>query len=352
LEKKKGVVMTTFDWQSFFDRYGIEYTDRGPSTAKDNLYVHCPMCGDADQGKHMGVSLKNRGWGCWRRSDHRGKAPARLIQALLGVSYAEAQEIAGASKRAFGNGLGGLVGAVSRALGQDSGVEPPARLLSLPASFKPLKKGGPHWDYMHGPDRGYVNWEIKELVSRFDLREAWRDRDWAWRVIIPIYDEHGKVITWTGRAIAKSRLRYKTLSPDPEKESNPAKAPITDHLFDMKNLMKGGKFLAITEGPFDVMSLWLETHIIRQAQVTCLFGKAISPPQIDDIVKLRNLYEAIFLLLDPDASLDMMRMTSHLTALGVKLVVQKTGKDPGEMSHGERLALLKDLSHRVSHNDN
>ena len=54
-----------FDWISFLDKHGIEYSTRGPSTSRGNVYVHCSFCGQADQGKHLGISLEGKG--VWKK---------------------------------------------------------------------------------------------------------------------------------------------------------------------------------------------------------------------------------------------------------------------------------------------
>src|SRR4051812_24179027 len=88
----------SFDWKSFLDNYAIESIDRGPGTAKGNVYVRCPFCAVSnDPFLRMGISMRGRGWGCWRDTSHRGKAPHRLVQALLGCTVQEAARIVGDS---------------------------------------------------------------------------------------------------------------------------------------------------------------------------------------------------------------------------------------------------------------
>ena len=83
------------DWPTILRAHHIVHVDTGPSTSKDNIYVHCPFCGQADGGYHMGISTKGKGWGCWRNTAHRGKAPARLLAALLRIDIGMALRMLG-----------------------------------------------------------------------------------------------------------------------------------------------------------------------------------------------------------------------------------------------------------------
>src|ERR1700749_2815452 len=123
-----------FDWVYFLESRGIEYSDRGPSTSRGNVYIHCVFCGDEDQGRHMGVSILGRGWGCWKNSAHRGIAPTRLIQALLGCSWDEAARIGTAGKSAPASGSDYL-GSIKRALGDEDSAKP-RPTIQMPEGFK------------------------------------------------------------------------------------------------------------------------------------------------------------------------------------------------------------------------
>lgn len=294
----------------------------------------------------MGVSLEGKGWGCWREASHRGKAPTRLIQAILGCSWAEALRITG-SRSALPAGPDGLLGAVRSALGD----LPPASLapaIKLPSEFKPLSlRAGPFYSYFR--DRDFVRDEIEWLAKAFDLHTCLRGSNWAWRIILPVRDEQSELITWTGRAVGEARIRYKTLTSDPERAGNDpvALAPISDCLLNMKRLVRGAHFLVVTEGPFDCMRLALEVQDF-DAQVTCLFGKAMSPAQMDILAMIRPLYDRVFLLLDPDAGVSSLRMSAALQPLGVEPFLLEGSNDPGDLMPDEVRDLLGQMEHRAA----
>lgn len=332
----------SFDWQAFLDKQGIEYVTRGPSTSRGNLYIHCPFCGDADEGRHMGVSIENKGWGCWRNQAHRGRAPQRLIQALLGCSWAEAATIIG---KKVGGSLWGSEDAIGQMLAgfEKQDISAPPKL-ELMADFRSIMKDKMFRDYMS--DRGFSKQHIRQLAEEFNLLCA-RTGPYTYRIILPIYDEDKNLVTWTGRAINDdAKIRYKTCSyrspGRPPPYGPEAHGPITDYLFDLPNLYEGGKFLVIVEGPFDALRLTLGAKKWK-ARLTCLFGKAVSPAQLDHLADLSDLYDAMFLMLDPEASADTLQLSQQLAAVNVVPIFLQGEHDPGAFTPEEVAAVFDEM---------
>src|SRR5271157_5295521 len=88
----------TFDWVSFLETNQIPYVTSGPSVTKSHVACHCPWCGVDDPSEHLSISLIGQGFRCWRQPLHSGKNPAKLIQALLGCSWEQANNLAGNAK--------------------------------------------------------------------------------------------------------------------------------------------------------------------------------------------------------------------------------------------------------------
>src|SRR6185312_16868124 len=86
--------------------------------------------------------------------------------------------------------------------------------ISFPKEFKRLSDrsdrfGGQFWRYLH--DRGYRTQHIQWLADSYDLRYAVRG-DFAYRLIVPITDRYGKLLSWTGRTIIPNEeKRYDTV---------------------------------------------------------------------------------------------------------------------------------------------
>lgn len=334
------------NWVSFLEQRGIEFVDRGPSTSKDNIYVACPFCGDADHGHHMGISLKGSGWGCWRNTTHRGRNPAKLVQALLRCSWEEANSIAGRGGRV----VSGLRGIMDRLQGKVFSDTPKA--LVMPEYFKPLvQENSPHWNYFRG--RGFKHQEIEDLSEKFDLRMVWGGMGlWSWRIIIPVYNEDGDLVTWTARSISDKGLRYRTLTADPakaEEDKLVAIHPISDCLLGVERLFTRKKILVVVEGPFDCMRMALEEDQYP-VHVTCLFGKGVSEAQRDLLIRLRPFYDDVYLLLDPDASLDSLRVISDLRAVNVALFRLRNADDPGDLRSFQVREIFEQMLDQVSDN--
>lgn len=79
-----------FNLAEFVMSRNIPYADKGANVQRGFITIHCPLCGERDPGLHMGIALDGHFWGCWRDAAHRGRRPARLVQALLRCSWQEA----------------------------------------------------------------------------------------------------------------------------------------------------------------------------------------------------------------------------------------------------------------------
>ena len=80
-----------FDWLAFVKRHRIPFIEEGKNVARDHINIRCPFCGAGDPSHHMGLSLVDSRWACWRSPDHRGADPVRLGAALLHMSRSEAR---------------------------------------------------------------------------------------------------------------------------------------------------------------------------------------------------------------------------------------------------------------------
>lgn len=324
-----------FDWQGFLDGYGVHYITKGSNVARNHLSIHCPMCGAEDTSHHLTINLLGKGWRCYRNSEHRGKNPARLIMAVLGVSRQEADRIAGNNVYIPDD----FMGAVKDALGGRKS-EAGTRFLPMPDEFRPLdptrRSALPFVRYLES--RGYDARQIDEMHYRHEMMYA-VDGKQRGRVIFPIrYND--QLVSWTGRSIYKNEeLRYKTLSTDPEVERYPALGPISDFLLWHDDLLAGGETLVLCEGPFDSLRVRTlgRSYGVRS---TCCFTAQPSEAQIDALYDIAPLYKRRVLLLDRGTLATAMRVTSALAGLGVvPRAVPRHVKDPGDFRLWEDLRL-------------
>jgi hypothetical protein len=314
-----------FDWIDFLQRHNIHYVTSGPNVAKNDVAVRCPFCGSADPSQHLAININGAGWHCWRNREHKGKSPVRLIQGLLGCSHEQARMLAGQNTTIPDDFLGHVLAQMT-----PNASAATTRVLTIPPEFKTLRDTPtcrPYLRYLR--DRGFKH------PLKLDLYYCTKG-PYHGRIIFPIHFE-GKLVTWTGRTIVTSEtLRYKSLSPDPEKakkEGYQALGPIGHYLLGFDDLVKNpGDTICMVEGPFDA----LKVNYLGQRhgiQATCFFTNSPSVNQIDLLHELLPLYRRRVLLLDQGTMPIAIRTQNLLTGLDVELVqLPAQYKDPGEIS--------------------
>lgn len=336
--------MSEFDWIAFFQRHSIEYVDRGSNVARGNVNVHCPFCGDLDPSHHLGVSLQGKGWGCWRDPAHRGKSPVKLIMALINCSKQEALALAGYGST---NLPLDLFESVSVTMGmQTSSEQPRVGSLKLLKEFRVFDTTKPSFDlfFRYLRKRGYGSKTVRKMSDRYGLRYC-TTGPYKGRIIFPVYFD-GRLVCWTGRSIySSSDLRYKALSPDPEKANRQglptAIGPISDYLLWYDDLVSGGDTLCLVEGPFDALRVAVLGRSLG-VQATCFFTQSPTDLQVGYLYDLLPRFRRKLLILDRGTAHIALRLGSRLASLGIDVVhIPEEFKDPGELTKIALCNLLK-----------
>jgi hypothetical protein len=208
---------------------------------------------------------------------------------------------------------------------------PPAKL-TFPKEFKRLtedaKRSAAFWDYLL--DRGY-NWEqCLWVADKYNLHYATSGR-YAYRVIIPITDLHGKLVTWTARAIGNNDIRYMTLS----KEY--ALAYPGELLLGLQMLWRAplAKCLVVCEGPFDAIAVSALGHDVG-VYGTCFFGLEASLKQADLLVELATKFERTRVIIDPGAWTRLLALRTRLPKRCLPGKLPGDFDDPGELVGSRR----------------
>jgi hypothetical protein len=327
-----------FDFERFFEQNGISFATSGSNVSRGNVAIHCPFCGSADEGQHMSVNLHGQGFRCFRRPDHRGKNPARLVQAILGCTWERASLLVGNNifiPEDFAAHVGKLMA--------PKPVDKPRKLL-LPDNFKTIEErwsAKPYIAYLTGPDRAFTIAQALLMTKRYNLRYATQG-PYKRRVIFPITFE-GKLVSWTGRAIDKgTEIRYKTLSADPERATREgcgqALGPITDYLLWYDRVMSAdADTLIICEGPFDACKVDVLGR--REGIVaTCVFTSRPTNRQIELLHTMLPRFKRKYLLLDRGTLPTQLAVQGELVGLGLQLAELPRGlKDPGQFVDRQQL---------------
>lgn len=322
-----------FDWPSFLRQHNIEYVTKGPNTGRDHVSIRCPWCGQNDPSQHMGVSTQGFGYSCWRNSLHRGRAPEKLVQMLLHCDAVRAHEIVYGSAPAVPT-QDAMKEQMQRMRGGN--LAPVGPLEFLP-EFRALNldsvSAAPYINYMWR--RGYTDGEIKWLIETYDLQYATKGR-FAHRLVIPIHDRNGDLMTWTARSVrAQDELRYKALSMFKPNGIPPfGRCAPKETLFGLPILYRARqpRVLVLVEGPFDA---WRIITIGRGLGVyaTCLFGMTVQPGQMDELAALSKRFDRVVLLLDPDAEMHRLRLHQQLAPIrGIVRRLSGGVKDPADLS--------------------
>jgi hypothetical protein len=182
-------------WTDIFDAEGVDYVTHGSSVSRDHIAIHCPWCGDSDPSHHLGISLKDAAWGCWRNPDHRGRRPHRLLYKILGDRAAQYLPKPPDT-------LPGLPGVGSRF---QIDAEPIPELESCRETWERFARIQPGDSaYRYAESRGLSPEQIVGADLRLTCSGFYR-----WRLLIPLR-WNGVVVGWTGRAIGNATPRYLT----------------------------------------------------------------------------------------------------------------------------------------------
>jgi len=171
---------------------------------------------------------------------------------------------------------------------------------------------------------------VEELITKYKFRDGGFTGDFAYRVIIPIIDTDGRIVSWQGRAYAGQDLRYKTLS-------------IEKSLVDPKkmlfNLNKCNKsYVVCVEGPFDALKFG--------DNCCATLGTSVTEAQ----VQLLTEYKKVVIIFDSEVSAQQRakKLADRVSALGVKEVSvidleDPESKDLGALSYQRVAEIRKEL---------
>jgi hypothetical protein len=278
----------------------------------------------------MGINVKTGAWGCWRRKAHRGRTPLRIVQALKGCTWREAEIIVGvADEQASPESLESL-----RAHRLFAGTPVQERqAVEWPMETRLIGPGlatRRHWEYLVG--RGFPEEHVEALVRRYGLRAS-LSAVWSRRVLFPFKTEAG-LIGWTGRALGKSEVRYKNFPPGGGNK---------DFVFNQARAGRGGRVLAVVEGPVDAVKL----DFYGAAHGVCavaVLGVGVTRAQLAVISRLAHRFDAVSLVLDDDAQAVALTMAGELACLRPRLAYLPAGRhDPGELTPCEADGLARGM---------
>lgn len=334
------------DWKKFCNSKRIEFNETGSSAARGYINIHCPMCGDADTSRHLGLH-KRGNWTCYRDpKGHRGKDPGIIIMRLLGCNYDTARSYVSDEYVELSDFA--EAGAEFMEIGKDE-IQKNERVLKLPDEFRPLisKQGRAkmYWNYLV-EERGFRNTHIRALTKRYNVHYCDKG-EWRGRIIFPVQIDE-KLISWTGRTVYDTeKIRYKSLSHREGKlgEKQPTGLiSIRDLLFNFDTAIKRRyKVCVLVEGPLDAVNVDFFGYYHGITAVGT-FGTGIRQQQLDLLARLNERCDKLVLCGDQKAEgniMDLMSATYDMRLSNVAL--PRNVGDPAELNEKQIMHLFGKL---------
>lgn len=335
--------MKRIDFQALLRQEGIEYIERGKNVKRGEINIRCPFCGSADPSYHMGLSLDTGYWACWRNSNHRGKSPVRLLVKLLNMPYWRARELAGLSADYVDPDGFSTLASRLRSTGWSKETDPEREVepLVMPREFRKITNSiatARYRDYLIDR-RGFPERDVDELCYEYDLRCS-PSGFWSHRLILPYYMD-GALVTWTGRAIGTSELRYRDLS------VAESLLPPKHTLYNHDALLEGGRWLIVVEGPIDALKLdfYGKPHGVRAVGLST---NSMTDDQLYLLDEAGEQFDHIGAMMDNAGAtsiVDSMRMRQNLAVVSssVKMLpVPGRAKDAGDATPTQILDFIEE----------
>jgi DNA primase len=282
--------------KQFLNENGIDYSTGGKNVSKGWIGVRCPFCDDTSD--HFGIRLKDFRTRCWKCGLH--SFPKYLVE-VLGLSWREAKET-----------IQDL----------DDAPDEPVRYPNQGRIVLPRECTDEfpkiHLKYLK--NRGF---NPRKLIRKYNLKACYTTGKYAYRIIIPIYD-NGRLITWTSRDVTGKQSRYRAASIE-ESAVDPSEA-----IYNFDNV-KEYHDAFLVEGPTDVWKMGDGSF--------CFMGVKYSQKRFARIIEknIRNLF--IFYDQDRTGNSNARQIAKLLAPLVKKVRVVKLNNnfakgcdDPGSMS--------------------
>ena len=263
-----------------------DYKEHG----KGEVYFTCPFCHNPK--KKFAVNVNKNAFHCW----HCGAKGRSLITLFkrLDVSPSQLKEL--------------------RSLLSDEQIrnyearEDEVTTLHLPPGFKPLWVPVQNIHYLNAikylKNRGITGNDVLRYQMGYTM-----DGPYAHRIIVPSYDENGKLNYFIARSFYDSGMKYK----------NP---PVSKNVVMFENQINWNLPLVLVEGAFDAIA-------VRRNAIP-LLGKFVPKKLLKAMIQ--NKVKEVYIALDDDAITEAREIEQMLSNYGMDVkLVNLDKKDPSEL---------------------
>ena len=280
--------------------YGIPSAPEGNHHCRPGwIQIDCPFCGKDSQRWHLGFSLEDNYFNCWRCGYHH---LLEVFVELTNLSYSKCKN---------------LIKDIQPELFQKP--EHTGKLI-LPQGLKPLSPR--HIKYLKSRR---LNW--KKIVRLWGVKGIGVHPDLSWRLFIPITYQ-GETVSWTTRVLSDS-VKPKYISALANEESIIHKSLLYGEDFARQSII-------IVEGSTDA---WM----IGAGAVATL-GTAYTQAQVLKMVEYKT--RAVWFDNEYEAQKRAKRLVKDLSAFPgdtFRITLKGSRKDPGEALRKDIMKVRKEI---------
>lgn len=303
------------DILSIFHDYGIDYvTDSGHRHAREDwVNVECPFCTGEHEGYHLGWSLDEEYFKCWRCGYH---PPVKTLASILSITINETLELI----KSYG-----VVRSYTKKLPEGK------KEFLLPYGIMKLKPR--HKAYLRdrdfSPSKLEKIWGIQGTGPLSYLRDGDKEIDYRFRLFLPIY--------WNGEMVS-----YDTRDITGRDEATFGKykaCPVNREIVERKKILYGiqdawGETGICVEGPSDVWRFGTSSFAVS--------GIAYTPQQVSEMAKAFTKIAVVFDE-EPQAIKQGRKLVKDLQFRNVDAYQVRIKGDPGSMGTRAANKLVKNI---------
>jgi DNA primase len=268
----------------------------------------CPFC--SHHRRKLAVNVAMGQWHCWV-CNTKGRSLFSLLKRM------------NASKKHFAE----LAAALDQKIKFDN-IPKEVVLLTLPMGFIPLWESSRSYEYKNA--LAYLHRRNVTLSDIMKYQIGYCETgEFANRIIIPSYDETGKLNYFVGRSYYESTMPYR----------NPH---VSKNIVGFESLISWKFPIVICEGPMDAIA-------IRRNAIP-LFGKSMQSKVLEAITS-KGVTD-VYLALDADARSDALRIAQTLLSHEMSVYLVKIpGKDPGMIGFGGMIEAIRNTTSKLTFGD-
>jgi len=271
---------------------------KSKKTSGDNYAFYSPFVDHYKPKLEINIRLTSKGdnpWHCWI-SDEKGKTIKSLFKKLR------------VSKQTWDE-YNSIFSKVNRYTSEFDNTEV-VEQVELPKEFKPLYQQSNSIKWKHALNYLLNRGLRVEDIVKYNIGYC-EDGEYADKIIIPSYDEKGKLNFFVGRSFYETKFKHK----------NPK---VSKDIVGFDLLVNWDTPIVLCEGAFDAIA-------IRRNAIP-LFGKSIQTELEKKIIG--NSVKKLYICLDSDALKNALGLAEKFMSYGIQThLVDLGNEDPSEMGY-------------------